>query len=96
MNVIAVQTATEDTGSAITGLSVSDPDIGSANITVTLTVQHGTILVRDDVSGGLVSSNITQNNTASVTLSGNAALLNATLASGISYRAVPTTTAPIR
>ncbi len=86
VNAIAAQTATEDIGSAITGLSVSDPDIGSANITVTLTVQHGTILVRDDVSGGLTSVNITQNGTASVILSGGAALLNATLASGLTYR----------
>jgi uncharacterized delta-60 repeat protein len=87
VNVIAPQTATEDARSAITGLSVSDPDIGSGHITVTLTVQHGTILVRDDVSGGIASPDITHNGTASVTLSGDAALLNATLASGLTYRA---------
>ncbi len=89
VNVIASQAATEDARSAITGLSVNDPDIGGAHITVTLTVQHGTILARDDVGGGLASSDITHNGTASVTLSGDAALLNATLASGLTYRASP-------
>jgi uncharacterized delta-60 repeat protein len=89
VNVIAAQTATEDTGSAIIGLSVSDPDIGGGHITVTLTVQHGTILVRGDVSGGLAATAVTQNGTASVILSGDAALLNATLAGGITYRADP-------
>ena len=89
VNVIVPQIAAEDASSAIIGLSVSDPDIGSGHITVTLTVQHGTILVRDDIIGGLHTSDITANGTASVTLSGDAALLNATLASGLTYRASP-------
>jgi 6-phosphogluconolactonase (cycloisomerase 2 family) len=85
VNTIAAQTATEDTESPITGLSVADADIGSGHITVTLTVQHGTIHVADDVFGGLDSADITDNDTASVTLSCDPSLVNATLASGITY-----------
>jgi Tol biopolymer transport system component len=85
-NTIAAQTATEDTDSPITGLSVADVDIDFGHITVTLTVQHGTIHVADDVLGGLDSFDITNNDTASVTLSCDPALVNATLASGITYR----------
>ena len=89
VNVIAAQAATEDASAAITGLSINDPDIGSASITVTLTVQHGTLVVRDDVSGGIASPGIARNGTASVTLSGDPALVNATLAGGLTYRASP-------
>ena len=86
VNTIAAQTGTEDTETPITGLSVDDVDIGSGLITVTLTVQHGTIHVADDVIGGINSFDITNNDTSSVTLSCDPALVNATLASGVTYR----------
>ena len=79
---------TEDTDTPITGLSVSDVDIDTGLITVTLTVQHGTIHVADDVPGGLDSLDITNNDTASVTLTAISTLVNATLAAlnGVVYR----------
>ena len=86
VNTIAAQTGTEDTDTPITGLSVDDVDIGSGLITVTLTVQHGTIHVADDVIGGIDGADITGNDTSSVTLNCDPALVNVTLASGITYR----------
>ena len=86
VNTIAAQTGAEDADTPITGLSVDDVDIGIGNITVTLTVQHGTIHVADDVIGGIDGFDITNNDTSSVTLSCDPALVNATLASGITYR----------
>ena len=46
-------TVAEDTDLTINGLSVSDADFGLADMTVTLTVQHGTLTVDETVSGGL-------------------------------------------
>ena len=86
VNTIAAQTGSEDTDTPITGLSVADVDIGFGHITVTLTVQHGTIHVADDLDGGLDAFDITDNDTSSVTLSCDPALVNVTLAGGITYR----------
>ncbi len=86
VNTITAQIGTEDTATPVTGPSVSDVDIGSGPITVTLTVQHGTIHVADDVLGGLDSADIFDNDTSSVTLICDPTFVNATLASGITYR----------
>jgi Big-like domain-containing protein/cadherin-like protein/VCBS repeat protein len=64
---------------AITGLGVSDPDLGFNNITVTLHVDHGTLHIRDDVAGGLDAGDITGNDTATVTLQADIASVNETL-----------------
>ena len=80
VNTITAQIGTEDTDTPVTGPSVSDVDISSGLITVTLTVQHGTIHVADDVCGGLDSADIFDNDTSSVTLICDPAFVNATLA----------------
>ena len=57
---------------------MSDPDFGLGDMTVTLTVQHGTLTVDATVSGGLVSSEITGNGTATVTLTGDPTVISTT------------------
>ena len=70
------QTVAEDTNLAITGLSISDTDAGSAsNITTTLSVAHGTLTV-SSAGGAAVSGS----GTGSVTLTGSIAQINTTLA----------------
>jgi hypothetical protein len=86
--VPGAQTVAEDTDLAITGLSFSDIDVGAGAIVVVLSVQHGTIHVRDNVPGGVDALGILFNDTDSVTISGAPALVNATLAAlnGVIYR----------
>ena len=68
------QTTDENTPLTITGLQVSDPDIGSSNsITVTLSVDHGTIHVDPTVPGGLEFLPDRRQRRSSVTLSGDPA-----------------------
>ncbi len=69
-------------GAAVTipGLSVGDVDAGTAPITTTLSVAHGTLLA-GTVTGG---ATITGSGTASLTLTGTLAQVNATLGA-ISY-----------
>ncbi|HEY6511973.1 MAG TPA: tandem-95 repeat protein [Burkholderiaceae bacterium] len=80
--VPGAQTTNEDTSRAITGLSISDVDAASGTMTVTLAVTNGTLTV----SGG--SATIANSGTGTVTLTGTAAQINATLASNVTY--VPT------
>ena len=70
------QTASEETSHTISGLSISDVDAGSASITTTLSVAHGTVSV-GTVSGGAAVSG---SGTDTVTLTGTVAEINATLA----------------
>ena len=88
ITVPGAQTAAEEADLAISGISVTDPDAGTANILVTLSVTHGKLTVKTDVSGGLTSANITNNGTKTVTLQGSYAKINATLAAsgGLKYR----------
>ncbi|MGE4165838.1 MAG: choice-of-anchor Q domain-containing protein [Xanthobacteraceae bacterium] len=74
-------TALEDVGLAITGLTVADVDADpiGALITVTLSVQHGTLHVRDNVGGGLTAGEITGNDSATVTLTCHSDRISATL-----------------
>ena len=81
-----VQTVAEDSDLAITGLSISDTDAGSANnITTTLSVAHGTLTV-SSAGGAAVSGS----GTGSVTLTGSIAEINTTLAAvnNVVYRGV--------
>src|SRR5207248_2378594 len=80
------QTVAEDTNLAITGLSVSDVDAGSASITTTLAVLHGTLTV-SSAGGAAVSGS----GTATVTLTGTQTQINTTLAAAnnVIYRGVP-------
>ena len=77
--VPAAQSTNEDTAKAITGLSISDVDAGTGNMTVTLNVAHGTLAV----SGG--TATIAGSGTGTVTLTGTAAQINATLAANVTY-----------
>ncbi len=99
VTVPGTQSATEDTDKYITGISIADADAGSSDIRVTLTVTHGTLTVKNDVSGGLTGSNISGNGTSSVTLTGSRAKINATLANaqGVKYKGLTnnTTTATL-
>ena len=67
---------------AISGLSIADADADATTetFTVTLSVAHGKLQIRDDVTGGLTAVQITNNGTASVTLTGTQNAINATLA----------------
>ena len=73
--VPVAQTVAEDVGLSITGLSVSDLDAGSASITTTLSVLHGTMTVMS--AGG---ATVGGSGTATVTLTGSQSQINATLA----------------
>jgi hypothetical protein len=72
----------EDTPTALNGLSVTDVDASTGNITATLTVLQGT-LTAQTVAGVTLAGN----GTASVQLSGTTAAINALLATagGVSY-----------
>lgn len=67
-------TVAEDETLTVTGVSVSDPDAGTAPLIVTLTVTHGTLAVN---ATGITAEGT---GTATLTLTGSAAALNAALA----------------
>jgi hypothetical protein len=73
---------TEDTTFVVAGLSVADADADPATavITVTLSVNSGTLAIQDNVVGGLTAGQIANNGTASVVLTGTQNQINATLA----------------
>ncbi|MBY0514738.1 MAG: cadherin-like domain-containing protein, partial [Gemmataceae bacterium] len=75
----------EDTPLTITGLSVTDADAGAANVRVTLAVDHGTVVVRTNVAGGVVAGQVSANGSGAVTLDAPLAAVNATLAAGVVY-----------
>ncbi len=74
-------TTAEDTPLTINGVSISDPDAGSAQIKVTLAVSHGTLKLGDET--GLNS--ISNDHSGSVDLYGSQAAINAALTSGVIY-----------
>ena len=71
----ASYTTPEDTNRVLTGLSVSDVDAGSGNVTVTLNVNSGTILM-----GSSLSVTTSGSGTNTVTITGTVAAVNAFLA----------------
>ncbi|HEX8203177.1 MAG TPA: hypothetical protein VF590_22060, partial [Isosphaeraceae bacterium] len=73
-------TVNKNTSLAVTGISVADPDAGTAPLQLTLTVGHGTLLVKTEASGGLKAGDIAGNGTGTVVLTGSQAQINATLA----------------
>jgi hypothetical protein len=75
--VPAAQTAYEDVDKPISGITVGDPD--GDNLTVTLTVSHGTLTL-----GTTTGLTVSGNGSGAVTLSGSIADLNAALA-GLVY-----------
>ncbi|MCZ2342316.1 MAG: cadherin-like domain-containing protein [Bacteroidales bacterium] len=72
---------------AITSVSVSDVDAGTADIVVTLSVGTGTLTLSDTIPGGVVSGQMTGNGTSSVTITAPQAAINATLtvSGGLTY-----------
>jgi len=84
--VPGAQGATEDGGTAISGLSVSDPDAGSNTISTTLSVAHGTLTITS--AGG---ATVSDSGTATVTLTGTVAEINTTLAAANNVLYAPTT-----
>jgi uncharacterized delta-60 repeat protein len=73
-------TVTEDANLSISGLRVTDIDAASGIVSVTLSVNHGTVIVLDTVRNGVTASAMTGNGTDSVTLTGTLAQINLTLA----------------
>jgi VCBS repeat-containing protein len=72
----------EDATNAYIPLIVRDVDAGESapgNVSVTLTVTHGKLHVREGVTGGLVAAQITANHSGSVSLLGTPVAIRATL-----------------
>ena len=80
--VPGAQTTDEDTNLVVSGLSVADVDSGSNSISMTLSVANGILTIQEDPS-----VLVTDNGTASVTVSGTVADINAllALASAVAY-----------
>ena len=82
----ATATGNEDTPFSITGLSITDVDADPANqdITVTLSVLHGTLTFNTAVAGGIIGADITggANGSNTITITATQNQINATLASG--------------
>jgi len=76
--VPGTQTVNEETQTAINGISVADPDAGDRSITTQLSVGNG---VLDVTLSGSATISAGTNGSASLTISGSVADINATLAS---------------
>jgi VCBS repeat-containing protein len=79
--------ALEKQDTAVTGLSVSDPDSGALDIELTLAATHGVLTLRTDVGGGIGVGDVTGNGSKSVTVNASQAEINATFgaANGLVY-----------
>ncbi|MBL8830743.1 MAG: hypothetical protein JNM18_27460, partial [Planctomycetaceae bacterium] len=73
--------------SNISGLSIADIDAGTANVRVTLTATNGVLNVSSTVGSGLTAGQITNNGSATVTITAPLTTINTTLAnvSGLRY-----------
>ena len=78
----AVPTAFSNTDTAISGISIADVDAGSGIVTTQLSVTNGTVAVT--LAGG-ASISAGANGTATLTLSGTVADINATLANNVTF-----------
>ncbi len=85
----AAQTTLEDTSKVISGLSFGDVDVGSSDLTVTLTVANGTVTVSTNVASGLTAAQVSYNGTSSVTIIAPLAALNATLTNALGLTYLP-------
>ena len=68
INALGLQITDEDTSYAISGVSIADDDAseGTGLVRVTLRTANGTVGINPDVSGGVVASQIIENNTPAV------------------------------
>ncbi|MBD2616314.1 DUF4101 domain-containing protein [Nostoc punctiforme FACHB-252] len=80
------QSTYQDSNLPIKGISLSDPN--HQDITVTLEVTNGFLAIKSDVLNGLTAEKISNNKTQKVTLKGNTAKINSSLAEVI-YRGSP-------
>ncbi|MDO9299008.1 tandem-95 repeat protein [Bradyrhizobium sp.] len=78
----AVPTAFSNTDTAISGISIADVDAGSGTVTTQLSVTNGTVAV---TLAGSASISAGANGTATLTLSGTVADINATLANNVTF-----------
>ena len=70
----------EDLDLDVSGVSLADPDAGSADVELSLSVSDATLTLDAAVSGGLVAGQISGNGSGAVTVTAPLAALNATLA----------------
>ena len=83
--------AIEDQPLVLTGLQLNDVDAGDEPLTVSLTVDQGTLAVRSDVAGGVSADGIAaQPDGRSITLRGTVEALNTTLAAANGLVFTPT------
>jgi hypothetical protein len=75
VNQVPAQLDSEASVAFVNGFAVSDVDAGSGLLTTTLSVMHGTLVV-----GSVAGTSVLGSGTGSVTLTGTAAQINATLA----------------
>jgi uncharacterized repeat protein (TIGR01451 family) len=85
----ASYSGTEETALVLTGISVVDPDAGSASEQVTFSVNSGTLMVSTTVTGGVSAAQVSGNGTASVVLLAPLAAINATLANAAGFAFIP-------
>ncbi|MBW4505006.1 MAG: DUF4347 domain-containing protein [Scytonematopsis contorta HA4267-MV1] len=69
----------EDNYLAISNIFISDLDVETNNVNVSLSVTNGKLTINSGVTGGVLVNNISNNSTASVNLTGTIAEINKTL-----------------
>ncbi|MGV3505526.1 MAG: Ig-like domain-containing protein, partial [Adhaeribacter sp.] len=85
----ATWTTPEDVPLTLGDLQLTDPDVGSDVMTVTLSVANGIIQIDENVSNGLIAWEIMGNNSSSIQIDATLASLNATLADPNGFVFVP-------
>ncbi len=78
----------EDQVARILGLDISDADAGTGNISVSLSITHGTLSLITNIVGGVVSGQIVGNGTATISVTAPVSAIRATLAAGPVYRSL--------
>ncbi|WP_436716681.1 DUF4347 domain-containing protein [Roseiconus lacunae] len=80
------QTANEDTILNISGIAISDADLGSGLIEVTFTVANGKLRINPFVASGVSAAEMSGNNSRTITIRSTLARLNTTLSTaGVNY-----------
>uniref|UniRef100_UPI001177D3F7 Ig-like domain-containing protein n=1 Tax=Crenothrix polyspora TaxID=360316 RepID=UPI001177D3F7 len=77
----------------ITGVSIADVDAGTADVTVTLGVEKGTLTLLANVLGGLTAAQITGNGTDTIEITAPLSVINTTLAASNGLLFTPLATA---
>jgi hypothetical protein len=81
VNSVQDQTTNEDVGISLAGLSIADPDAGTANIQVKFSVPAGAgaMHVQDNISGGVTAGQLSGNFTDTVTMTAPLAAIKKTI-----------------